>query len=470
VKTPSSAFEKLSFTKDQNFIVGWQIKLKEISQLLQEAVDVDREDFQEPWAELPVEESCLQFRLSIEKSSENKNLKIWGEYFDEAQGLVIDLWQVKDNLPTMILTNQNKIYLLDKKCQPSNIYARYMESKGPIIVPFEDLAHFFYQLFNQVGYCLYRLDSKVRLETISLIPQNILYLKTANSGLRPQNQIEGQVWFRYDKFELPALCHRSDKRLNVISYQQFIPVSENQTEELTVRLFIPHQELEEIAVQTVRDYEGSTFDIIKNIFKIEFSMLHQFIASILESVAETNTKSSIWEVWAENLKIKLLSHYQMVVRSLESGFKMEFQSTQSGNRIESWQLIHILKKKSAFVKLDDGTLGVLPQAWISDLHRLYQNIMDNGSFSSAGLFHFLNSENDFSFGIDGDENYQNIKSKFQKQLSGPSPLNPSENFNGELFEYQRHGLGWLVFLDEFNLGGLLADDMGVGKNIQVLAF
>jgi SNF2 family DNA or RNA helicase len=35
--------------------------------------------------------------------------------------------------------------------------------------------------------------------------------------------------------------------------------------------------------------------------------------------------------------------------------------------------------------------------------------------------------------------------------------------------YQREGLAWLLFLEELELGGCLADDMGVGKTIQMLA-
>lgn len=42
-------------------------------------------------------------------------------------------------------------------------------------------------------------------------------------------------------------------------------------------------------------------------------------------------------------------------------------------------------------------------------------------------------------------------------------------FLGELREYQRQGLDWLVFLSEFGIGGCLADDMGLGKTVQFLA-
>ncbi len=43
-------------------------------------------------------------------------------------------------------------------------------------------------------------------------------------------------------------------------------------------------------------------------------------------------------------------------------------------------------------------------------------------------------------------------------------------FRGELRPYQARGVGWLSFLEQWNLGACLADDMGLGKTIQLIAF
>jgi SNF2 family DNA or RNA helicase len=45
-----------------------------------------------------------------------------------------------------------------------------------------------------------------------------------------------------------------------------------------------------------------------------------------------------------------------------------------------------------------------------------------------------------------------------------------ENFQGELFDYQKSGLQWLSYLYRSKFSGLLADEMGLGKTIQVMAF
>lgn len=62
-------------------------------------------------------------------------------------------------------------------------------------------------------------------------------------------------------------------------------------------------------------------------------------------------------------------------------------------------------------------------------------------------------------------------SKFWKQISTFSitdtPAIP-KGINAELREYQQKGFGWLWFLYQYGLNGILADDMGLGKTLQAL--
>jgi SNF2 family DNA or RNA helicase len=50
------------------------------------------------------------------------------------------------------------------------------------------------------------------------------------------------------------------------------------------------------------------------------------------------------------------------------------------------------------------------------------------------------------------------------------PIEQPEAFQGGLRPYQSRGVGWLNFLEQWNLGACLADDMGLGKTIQLIAF
>ncbi len=50
------------------------------------------------------------------------------------------------------------------------------------------------------------------------------------------------------------------------------------------------------------------------------------------------------------------------------------------------------------------------------------------------------------------------------------PIEQPKSFEGSLRPYQARGVGWLNFLEQWNLGACLADDMGLGKTIQLIAF
>lgn len=63
-------------------------------------------------------------------------------------------------------------------------------------------------------------------------------------------------------------------------------------------------------------------------------------------------------------------------------------------------------------------------------------------------------------------------SKFWKQISTFSTMDvPTlpKGVHAELRDYQTRGFGWLWFLYQYGLNGILADDMGLGKTLQALA-
>ena len=50
-----------------------------------------------------------------------------------------------------------------------------------------------------------------------------------------------------------------------------------------------------------------------------------------------------------------------------------------------------------------------------------------------------------------------------------TPVTAPATFQGKLRPYQERGLAWLSFLSRLGLGGVLADSMGLGKTVQMLA-
>ena len=61
-----------------------------------------------------------------------------------------------------------------------------------------------------------------------------------------------------------------------------------------------------------------------------------------------------------------------------------------------------------------------------------------------------------------------IDSVYSRQISDKFKL--PMGLKATLREYQQVGFNWLKTLDEYGLGGILADDMGLGKNYSTSCF
>ncbi len=80
----------------------------------------------------------------------------------------------------------------------------------------------------------------------------------------------------------------------------------------------------------------------------------------------------------------------------------------------------------------------------------------------------MSSEQENELDFDHDETLAAMMAKL-KDKNRFEAIEPSNNFNGILREYQKRGLSWLYYLENIGLNPCLADDMGLGKTIQVIA-
>ncbi|MEM9295395.1 MAG: hypothetical protein AAGA57_06305, partial [Planctomycetota bacterium] len=116
-----------------------------------------------------------------------------------------------------------------------------------------------------------------------------------------------------------------------------------------------------------------------------------------------------------------------------------------------------------FVELGDGEVGLLPQEWLErygGLASLGEAQGDHLRFRSgqAALLDSMLDGQEIDF---ADEAFTRMRRRLRR-FNQLTPRDPAEGFHGSLREYQRLGLGWLDFLRWFGVGGILADDMGLG--------
>ncbi len=135
------------------------------------------------------------------------------------------------------------------------------------------------------------------------------------------------------------------------------------------------------------------------------------------------------------------------------------------------ELLTALKRGERFVRLGDGSLGVLPEEWLKR-HGALLGMAENGEDglrfrkTQISLIDVLLAEMPET---NIDAGLQQARQRL-REFDGVRPCEPAADFRGVLRPYQGDGLGWLRFLREFGWGGCLADDMGLGKTIQVLSY
>lgn len=152
-------------------------------------------------------------------------------------------------------------------------------------------------------------------------------------------------------------------------------------------------------------------------------------------------------------------------------FDLELEIKYGNQKVPLKDIRKALLKKSKYVQLKDGTLGVLPEKWLNKFEKYFKagevkndtikisnyqfNIVDD-------LYENIESTPDFLLEL------QRKKQQLQNLKDIESVVLP-KTVKAKLRTYQQEGLNWLVFLKNNELGGCLADDMGLGKTLQTIS-
>ena len=177
-----------------------------------------------------------------------------------------------------------------------------------------------------------------------------------------------------------------------------------------------------------------------------------------------------WEVQADGKEVRQPGSVKFNVRSGIDWFELTADIDFDGKKANFPELLAALTRGDQTIRLDDGSLGILPEEWLQQYGILAGlGTMDEEglkfSTTQIGIVDALLSAQDF---VDFDERYLELKAKLAS-FDGVMKRTEPKHFNGELRPYQREGLGWLHFLQDYSFGGCLADDMGLGKTVQMIA-
>jgi SNF2 family DNA or RNA helicase len=172
---------------------------------------------------------------------------------------------------------------------------------------------------------------------------------------------------------------------------------------------------------------------------------------------------------------KYSTHRANIKSNISSGqdwFDVDLQVSFGDYQLSLADLKKVIKKDGRFVELGDGSIGILPQKWLSKMKNIFRH-SDSSQKDSLRISKLKFSQVEELFdNIDDEKIIKELAEKRSKLLSFKeiSKVDVPKEINAELRPYQKEGYNWLNFLDDNGWGGILADDMGLGKTIQILTF
>ena len=173
-----------------------------------------------------------------------------------------------------------------------------------------------------------------------------------------------------------------------------------------------------------------------------------------------------WIVEAEGKLIRPAAEFKLAVTTGIDWFELGGQVDFGGGQgVPLPELLDAARRGDDMVTLGDGSMGMLPEDWLKKYGLLAEMGASQGNGlrfgrAQAGLLDALLAAQPE---IRCDDAFASIRDQLH-HFQGVETAEAPEGFQGELRPYQREGLGWLDYLRRFQIGGILADDMGLGQD------
>lgn len=381
-----------------------------------------------------------QFQLQIDTDDEAQAWHLGGKLYRD--GETAELQEPVLLLAVGLVLFPDRLCKLDAAASFPWIVA--LRSGDPVTIPYSDREEFLDFFFSLPDPPKCELPESLRLETIAEPPVGKLVVR-APSRFERTDRSCGDVAFVY----ADATFELSDRRPAIRDGDRLI--TRNRDGETSLL-----RELEECGVHTSPYGYANAADV-------------QFTTSELLSIVRDLTSRG-WIVEAEGRRVRSPGNFNLSVKSGTDWFELDGGAEFDGVGLSLPRLLQALRNNEKYVRLDDGSQGILPEHWLdkygglADLGKTDGDAVKFSQSQALLLDALLSAQDNVTF----DNRFHRFRDKL-RQFSGVDPKSEPRGFQGELRPYQRDGLGWLNFLQSFGFGGCLADDMGLGKTIQVLA-
>ena len=384
-----------------------------------------------------------RFRLDIQSDDARQCWTLSGQLYRPGSDETLPV-----QAPRMIF--KQGLVLLDDRFAPleASGSAWMIEAlrKTPTVeVPYSDRWELLRRLWQLPNSPEMKLPDNLRAEEVQLSPQGRLMID------KPE---------RYDPYRLPG-------RVDFLYDGKSVSAQETArgiVDEVKGRILVRDRQRERdlaasLAPRGIRPMEGWQAE------KYSIWVPSQKLPEAVESLVAEG-----WIVEAQGYYVRRAGTWRMNVTSGVDWFDLAGTLDFDGMEVHLPEILEALRHGQNYVRLKDGSRGILPQDWLkrfASMAELGEAEGDSIRFRSSQAL-LLDALLAAQEQVVVDAPFAQLREKL-KSFDGVGAVGEPPGFRGELRSYQKTGLGWLRFLQDFRLGGCLADDMGLGKTVQVLA-
>ncbi len=335
----------------------------------------------------------------------------------------------------------------------ADAFSRTLLDYPDLVVPARDQNEFLDTYLLPVTERISVQGDLVQWEDVDTAPQPCLYLS------EPDGEFQAELRFSYDDYE--------------VMYEKRPPTHSVQRKPGSTQLVrITRQaEREQEAWQSLSSFglkrgpEAGLFLLRRGTDTVDF-LLRQ-VPRLVESGYTIYGEEALTST-------KVNRNHPSISFNVKSGidwFDVDAKVNYGELEVSLKDIKQAIRKRSKYIKLADGSIGMLPEEWAEKYQHLFgmsQEHDDSLRFANSQVM-LLDQLIEESDRAQTDAEFERRREKL-RSFDHIEPQKLPCGFQGELRPYQKFGYDWLHFLHEYNFGGCLADDMGVGKTIQTLAF
>jgi len=387
----------------------------------------------EPW----------ELTIRVRRDTEAEGWKVSGLLVRNDE--VLELSEVPLVIPGGFVVTSDSICLLRDFGAPE--WMRGLTAAGPLQIPLSDQHDFVDRLLDIPSLPRLDLPKELQLEEVRVQPQPMLRISAPPMTRWRNDSLNAEVIFEY----------------------MGLPVSGS-----SARWAVVQRENSRCIIRD-RSFEGQCWERLRQTgFRRRLGDLKQ---TVNVEIARRDLGRAVrelveggWSVFADGSKVRQAGGLRFRVSSDTDWFDVHTEVDFEGRSVSFPELLRALERGDSTVRLDDGSLGILPEEWLEQIGMIsgLGTTTEEGlrfSTSQAALLDALLASQE---SVEIDAGFERMRERF-RNFSGLEQVEVPSTFVGELRGYQREGLSWLKFLGDFNFGGCLADDMGLGKTVQFLA-